>query len=213
VVVEVKVCGLTRPADAAEASAGGAEYLGVVFASGPRVVSASQAASIVAAAAGRPVFGVFGAQSVDEILRVARAAGLHGAQLHGPYSAGDAHRLRREGLLVWRVVRLDATAGLDALGPAAEGADAVLVEARVAGRDGGAGVPLALGLAARARESLPGRMVLAGGLRPETVARAVGLVRPDVVDVSSGVERLPGIKDPHKMACFLEAVRGLGSLA
>jgi phosphoribosylanthranilate isomerase len=89
----------------------------------------------------------------------------------------------------------------------------VLVEPRVAGADGGAGVPLALGLAARARESLSGRMVLAGGLRPETVARAVGLVRPDVVDVSSGVERLPCIKDPHKMACFLEAVRGLGSLA
>jgi phosphoribosylanthranilate isomerase len=56
-------------------------------------------------------------------------------------------------------------------------------------------------------------MVLAGGLRAETVADAVGLVRPDAVDVSSGVERLPGIKDLHKMACFLEAVRGLGSLA
>jgi phosphoribosylanthranilate isomerase len=213
VVVEVKVCGLTRPADAAEASAGGADYLGVVFASGPRVVTAAQAASIVAAAAGRPVLGVFGAQSVDEMLRLRDATGLSGAQLHGPYAADDAHRLRREGFLVWRVVRLDASTGLEALGPVAEGADAVVVEPRVAGADGGAGVPLALGLAARARESLPGRMVLAGGLRPETVARAVGLVRPDVVDVSSGVERLPGIKDPHKMACFLEAVRGLGSLA
>ena len=211
--VEVKVCGLTRPADAAEANAAGADYLGVVFASGPRVVTAAQAASIVAAASGRPVLGVFGSQSVDEILRLRDATGLSGAQLHGPYAPHDARRLRREGFLVWRVARLDAAASLDGVPPAAEGADAVLVEPRVAGAAGGAGVALSLGLAVRARELLPGRMVLAGGLRAETVADAVGLVRPDAVDVSSGVERLPGIKDLHKMACFLEAVRGLGSLA
>lgn len=213
VVVEAKVCGLTRPEDAAAAVAAGADYLGVVFASGPRVVTAGQAAAIVAAAAGRPVLGVFGAQPVDEIRRLRDAAGLGGAQLHGPYSTRDAERLRLEGLLVWRVVRLAAEGDLDALAPAAEGADALLIEPRVSGADGGTGVELPLALAVRARERMRGRMVLAGGLRPETVAGAVGLVRPDVVDVSSGVEILPGIKDLQKMARFLEAVRGFSAVA
>jgi phosphoribosylanthranilate isomerase len=56
-------------------------------------------------------------------------------------------------------------------------------------------------------------MVLAGGLTPETVAAAVALVRPDIVDVSSGVERLPGIKDPDKIARFLEAVVGHSAIS
>ena len=212
-VVEAKVCGLTRPEDAAAAVAAGADYLGVVFASGPRVVTAGQAAAIVAAARGRPVLGVFGVQPVEEILRLRDATGLRGAQLHGSYSARDAERLRLEGLRVWRVMRLEAEADLDALPAAADGADALLIEPRVPGAEGGAGVALPLALAARARERVRGRLVLAGGLRPETVAGAVGLVRPDVVDVSSGVEILPGIKDVQQMARFLEAVRGFSAVA
>lgn len=213
VAVEVKVCGLTRPADAAAAAAGGADYLGVVFASGPRVVRPAEAAAIVAAADGRPVLGVFGRQPVDEILRIRDAAGLRGAQLHGPYSVDDAARLDREGLMVWRVVRLETASDLEGLTHAEAAADAVLVEPRVAHADGGAGVALPLALAAEARERLRGRMVLAGGLRAETVAAAVGLVRPDAVDVSSGVEIRPGIKDSRKLARFLEAARGSSPVA
>ena len=211
--VEVKVCGLTRSADAAQAVAGGADYLGVVFAGGPRVVSEAQAAAIVAAADGQPVFGDFGRQPVDDILRLRDRTGLRGAQLHGPYAADDAASLRRAGLVVWRVVRLEAPPDLDALSEAETAADAVLVEPRVPHADGGTGVALPLALGARAREQLRGRMVLAGGLRAETVADAVGLVRPDAVDVSSGVEIQPGIKDSHKLARFLEAVRGLSPVA
>jgi phosphoribosylanthranilate isomerase len=79
----------------------------------------------------------------------------------------------------------------------------------VAHASGGTGTPLDLALARQARTGLAGgAMVLAGGLTPESVATAVALVRPDVVDVSSGVEHLPGIKDPDKIARFLEAVVG-----
>ncbi len=211
--VEVKVCGLTRPADAEAVAACGADYLGVVFASGPRVVSAAQATAVVAAAGGRPVFGVFGRQTVDEILGLRDATGLRGAQLHGPYATEDAARLRRAGLVVWRVVRVAGPSDLDRLSAVAESADAVLVEPRVPHADGGAGIALPLALAARARQRLSGRMVLAGGLRAETIADAVGLVRPDAVDVSSGVEILPGIKDSQKLARFLEAVRALSPVA
>ena len=210
----VKICGLTRAQDAAAAVSAGAAYLGVVFAGGARQVSAQAAAEVNAAAGGVPVFGVYGEQSVEEILRITRAAGLAGAQLHGPYRREDAARLRTEGLKVWRVVRIARPDHLDALGESVLDADAVLVEPLVAHAAGGTGVSLDLAVAREARNRLAGAsMVLAGGLTPATVGAAVALVRPEVVDVSSGVERLPGIKDPDKIVRFLEAVFGHGAIS
>lgn len=207
--VEVKICGLTRPEDAEWAVAAGASYLGVVLAAGPRRVSFARAADVVAASRGVPVLGVFGNQPVEEILSVARQVRLAGAQLHGPYAREDAARLAAAGLIVWRVVRIASPADLDRLGEASLDAETVLVEPRVSHADGGGGVPLDLAVAAEARHRLAGvRMALAGGLRPETVGTALALVRPDVADVSSGVESLPGIKDHEKIASFLEAVLG-----
>lgn len=205
----VKICGLTRPGDAAVAVAAGAAYLGVVFAGGPRAVTAADAAALGSTAGKVPVFGVFGEQTVEEILRVSEAARLAGVQLHGRYPREAAVRLRAGGLLVWRVVRIATPDDLDTLAEAALDADAVLVEPRVPRAAGGAGVALDLAVAREARSRLAGAtMVLAGGLRPDTVGEAVALVRPEVVDVSSGVEHLPGIKDPEKIARFMEAVCG-----
>lgn len=207
--VRVKICGLTRPEDAERAAGAGASYLGVVFAGGPRRVSFAGAAEVVAASRGVPVLGVFGGQSVEEILSLTRGAGLSGAQLHGRYSRDDAARLKSAGLIVWRVVRIASPVDLDRLGEASLDAETVLVEPRVPQAEGGGGVPLDLAIAVQARSRLAGvRMALAGGLTAETVAAAVALVRPDVADVSSGVESLPGIKDHEKIARFLEAVLG-----
>ena len=207
--VRVKICGLTRPEDAAAAGAAGAAYLGVVFAGGPRAVSAERARTLVAAAAGVPVLGVFGREPPDEILRCAEVAALSGVQLHGDYPRSVAAELRARGLLVWRVVRIAGPGELDRLEEAVPDSDAVLVEPRVAYAEGGSGVPLAPEAAIEARRRLAGHpMVLAGGLTPGTVAEAVALVRPDVVDVSSGVEQLPGLKDPGKIARFVEAALG-----
>jgi phosphoribosylanthranilate isomerase len=214
VAVEAKICGLTRAEDARVAAAAGATYLGVVFAGGPRVVAPSRAVEIVEAAAGVPVLGVFGTQPPEIILDLVRDIGLAGAQLHGDYGAESAARLRGEGLLVWRVARIAEPGDLDRLGLLGREADAVLVEPRVAHAAGGTGVSLDLAIAQDARGRLAGsRMVLAGGLTPETVGRAAALVRPDVVDVSSGVESLPGIKDPDRIVAFLEAAFGPSSFA
>lgn len=206
--VRVKICGLTRPEDAEAAAGAGAAYLGVVFAGGPRVVTSVRAAEIVSAAGGVPVFGVFGRQTEADILSLAGRAGLTGAQLHGPHTAATAARLRATGLQVWRVVRIATADDLERVADHAVQADAVLVEPRVLYAEGGTGRALDLGLAQAARARLAGPMVLAGGLTPATVANARDLVRPEVLDVSSGVERLPGIKDPEQIVRFLEAALG-----
>jgi phosphoribosylanthranilate isomerase len=209
VPARVKICGLTRPEDAALAAAAGASFLGVVLAGGLRRVSFERAADVAAASRGVPVLGVFDDQPVEEIVRLAHGAGLAGAQLHGSYTAEDAALLALEGLIVWRVLRIARPTDLDLLSETSLHAETVLIEPRVPHAQGGAGVPLDLALAIEARRRLPdARMALAGGLTPETVAHAVALVRPDVVDVSSGVESLPGIKDHEKIARFLEAVLG-----
>jgi phosphoribosylanthranilate isomerase len=207
VLAKVKICGIMQGSDAAAAASAGAAYLGVVFAGGPRAVTAAGAREVVAAAAGVPVLGVFAEQSPDEILRIAEVSGISGAQLHGAYSPGDAVRLQNHGLRIWRVFRLATGTDLAALEGAEVGADAVLVEPKVPHARGGTGASLDLGLASEARRILAGHpMALAGGLRPDNVGNALTQVRPEIVDVSSGVERLPGIKDPHQITRFVEAV-------
>jgi phosphoribosylanthranilate isomerase len=172
-------------------------------------VTASVAREVARAAEGRPVLGVFGAQPPEEILRLRDATGIAGAQLHGTYDASVARRLGAEGVFVVRVVRLQGAADLDRVIEARDGAAAVLVEPHVAGALGGTGIMLPADLGVAARERLGSHpMFLAGGLTPHTVASAIALIQPDVVDVSSGVERLPGIKDPARIVDFMEAVVG-----
>jgi phosphoribosylanthranilate isomerase len=213
VVAKIKFCGIMQPGDGAVAARAGAAYLGVVFAGGPRAVTEAEAREVVRAAAGVPVVGVFAAQSPHEILRIAEKAELSGAQLHGSYSRADAALLRAHGLQVWRVVRLAGPSDLDQLAEAALDSDAVLVEPRVAHALGGAGVSLDLELARQARSRLAGIMVLAGGLTPDNVGQALAQIRPEIVDVSSGIERRPGIKDPSIIARFVEAVFADSSVA
>jgi phosphoribosylanthranilate isomerase len=205
--VEVKICGLTRPGDAAEAMRLGAARLGVVFAGGPRMIDAPRARMIVQAAGDAPVIGVFGAHGRDEILRIRDATGIRGAQLHLDSAPALEADLSREGLEVIRVVHLASSADLDRLGEAREFVAGVLVEPRVRGRIGGAGVALPLELARAARAALAGgRMILAGGLTPENVAAAVAEIAPEAVDVSSGVEQIAGIKNFRRMSQFMEAL-------
>jgi phosphoribosylanthranilate isomerase len=208
----VKVCGLRRAGDATVAIEAGATYLGVVYAGGPRRVSDSEARAIVEVAGKVPVMAVWGRPDLDAILRSRDAAKFSGVQLHGGGDPAMARSLRSHGLIVWRVARLSSAADLDGMAELCEEADAVLVEPRVPGKEGGAGVALDLELARRAKERFDltkhvarsTAFTLAGGLTAPTVAHAIRLVRPDIVDVSSGVESAPGLKDPHLIQAFLE---------
>lgn len=214
-MVEFKFCGLTRAHDAAQAVALGASFAGVIFAGGPRLVTSAQAREVFAPLAGTTVrrVGVFAAQPLSEILRVADEVPLDVLQLSGGADRDTRVGLRaRFGGAIWPVAHVRpgaARSEIDVLPWYDDGADAVLLDAAVAGQLGGTGVALSWAVLAPEvrRLQVRGRVVLAGGLRPENVAEAVRLAAPDVVDVSSGVESAPGHKDFDRMRAFADAVR------
>jgi phosphoribosylanthranilate isomerase len=208
---EVKVCGLTRPEDAAAAAAAGAQYGGVIFAGGPRERPAAVAAAVLDAAPSLRRVGVVAAQPLDALVALARSARLDVLQLH---AAVDADRVRAvraaTGCAVWAVVHVRPEGLEPGVEAVAAVADLVLLEPRVPGQLGGTGVTLPWALARDlvAPWRRPGALGLAGGLTPVNVREAVALLAPDLVDVSSGVESAPGIKDHAAMRAFVEAVAG-----
>ena len=213
-MASVKFCGMTRPEDAREAARIGAAYVGAIFAGGPRNVTPEHAREVFAAATGAAAVGVFGADDVDDIAAAANTAGVEVIQLHGDPRAADVRAVRsRFGGRVWAVARADGSVLPEWAEELFHEADAVLLDAHVRGRLGGTGVTLEWGALADSVEAVRGRtpVVLAGGLNPGNVAEAVRLLAPDVVDVSSGVESAPGIKDHAKMRQFFEAAQGTHS--
>jgi phosphoribosylanthranilate isomerase len=212
-VVEVKICGLTRAVDAEYADAAGASYLGVIFAGGPRQRLPQQAKETLAGRRARKV-GVFADQSEAEIADIAQEVGLHVIQLHGSSAPGRVQAVRAAtGLEVWAVVRTPNGLIPDDTEAIADEADALVVDALVPGKLGGSGVSvpwLELGEALDAMER-GHRVVLAGGLTPENVAEAIDYVSPMVVDVSSGVESAPGIKDHARIRAFIAAAQAAGN--
>ena len=207
---EVKFCGLTRPEDAAAAAAAGARWLGVIFAGGPRLLDPERARDVLAAGgpAARRV-GVFGHQSDEEIAAIAERAGLDVVQLHADPAADRVRELRaRTGRVVWGVLRVEGATLPERADELFEAADAVVVDARSERALGGTGARVdwagVRGALARVRGATP--LVLAGGLGPEVVGEAIDVLAPEIVDVSSGVESAPGIKDHARMRAFVAAV-------
>ncbi|MHB1298563.1 MAG: phosphoribosylanthranilate isomerase [Gemmatimonadaceae bacterium] len=217
VATAIKFCGLTRAADAALAAELGARFAGVIFAGGPRLLTAARAREVFAPLAGTPLrrVGVFGEDPVVEIARIADSTGVDVVQLHGGATPAIVRQLRKRlpsGTAIWAVVRVAAGESLPPdLAGIATVADALVIDAAVQGMLGGTGVALDWARLEddmrRLRDEVPLTLVLAGGLRAENVGRAVHLLRPDVVDVSSGVESAPGIKDSLRMRDFARAVR------
>ncbi|MDB4876102.1 MAG: hypothetical protein JWM41_2548 [Gemmatimonadetes bacterium] len=207
---EIKFCGLTRPDDAAQAAELGAAFVGVIFAGGPRNLTVERAAEVLRDVP-RTVrrVGVFAEQSTDEIARAADTLALGVVQLHGASGAVRIAALRRvfHGE-IWPVVRVTGGKLPTSFADALAAGDGVLLDAFVPGALGGTGVALDWAQLATELQGLRGerRIILAGGLRPENVGQAIAALAPDVVDVSSGVESAPGIKDHHRMRAFRDAV-------
>lgn len=198
----VKICGLTRPADAVVAAGLGADAIGLVFYSAsPRAVSVEQAAGVVAAL---PPFvtvvGLFVDESPDAVRAVLSGLRVDLLQFHGDEDAAYCGAFGRPFI---KAVRMRKDVDLAREARRYEAAQALLLDAYDPSAMGGTGQAFEWN-----RAVCPGgmRLILAGGLHAGNVRRALAAVRPYAVDVSSGVEAEKGVKDPGKMAAFMQEV-------
>lgn len=208
-VFRVKICGVTTPADAKLAADAGADAIGINFyAKSKRCVSSDDALAIVDAAAGRlACVGVFVNEPATRVVAVATRLGLAAIQLHGDeppeslaeYGSRPLIRARRVG-----AGGLDELAAdLAACQAAGANVAAVLADAPSPGGYGGTGHVFDWRSVAGHHAVLGCPLLLAGGLAPGNVADAIRSVGPQGVDVASGVESSPGVKDPQKTAAFV----------
>jgi phosphoribosylanthranilate isomerase len=201
----VKICGITRVEDALAAARSGADAIGLVFyAKSPRAVSLEQAQSVVRAL---PPFittvGLFVDAAPEEIRAVLAALPLQLLQFHGnePPEACRAY-----GLPYLKALRVREDADLAAMAQSYEDAAGILVDTYVEGIPGGTGRVFDW---TRLPSRLARPMILAGGLTPDNVTGAVTQVRPWAVDVSGGVEVVPGVKDAAKIEAFIRGVNSV----
>lgn len=196
----VKICGITRSDDALLAVALGADALGFVFAPSSRMIAVDRARDIARRLPPEVLtVGVFRDSLPDRVVEVVTRAGLGAAQLHGRETAEQTRAVRSRLATVIKAFPAGAP-GLASL--SAYGADVVLIDSAAPG----SGEVFDWSLAEDA--PLAGhKVLLAGGLRPDNVAEAIVKVRPWGVDVSSGVEARPGVKDPLRLRHFIEAAK------
>jgi phosphoribosylanthranilate isomerase len=209
---KIKFCGITAPADADAAVAAGAWALGVILWHGsPRRCRRGVAAEIAAVHRRHAqIVGVFVNPTLDQLARAADEIGLTMLQLHGdegPVFCAEA--ARRTGCRVIKAARVRSRADIQALG--AFHTDFHLLDSYARGLPGGTGETFAWELARARGRQVP--MILSGGLTAENVADAIAAVRPYAVDVASGTEIEPGVKDPEKLRAFAAAVHGSAPVA
>ncbi len=208
--IKVKVCGITNAEDAFAAVEAGADALGFIFyEKSPRYVVPAVAASIIAELPPlvTPV-GVFVNEGMAAVRSIMDTCGLAMAQLHGDENVSYCRELARPAMKALRVKdrgSLLALAEYQGRG----GVRGFVLDTFSELAYGGTGQITDWGLAADVPKSTP--ILLAGGLTPDNVAEAIRTVRPYGVDVSSGVESVPGKKDHAKMRAFLDAVRVVSS--
>ncbi|WP_394647227.1 phosphoribosylanthranilate isomerase [uncultured Sphingomonas sp.] len=207
--VTAKICGLSTAATLDAAVAGGASHVGfVVFPPSPRHVDADRLAGLAARvpAYARKV-GVF-VDPDDALLAASVAAGgLDVIQLHKTAPARVAHLRRLTGRETWAAVAVKTRADLDAAHGFVDAADRLLYDAKTpegATLPGGMGLRFDWEVLRGFRHPLP--WALSGGLDPANVGEAIARTRAPLVDVSSGVESAPGVKDVDKIAAFLQRV-------
>jgi phosphoribosylanthranilate isomerase len=203
----IKLCGITSRDDALMAVDAGAWAVGCILWPGsPRACDPAEAAGIAAAVRRRAhVCGVFVNATLDHVAGLVDGIGLTMVQLHGDEGpAFCAEVARRTGAKVIKAAPVRGLADIRAL--ETFHTDYHLLDAHRSGMRGGTGETFDWELVRTRRTKIP--LVLSGGLGPENVAEAIAAVRPFAVDSASGTESAPGVKDPAKVAAFVDAVQG-----
>ncbi len=207
----IKICGVTLPDDAARVAAAGVDFIGLNFWPKSKRYLALERAPLIAGIARSngtaKIVGVFVDADASEILEVTQAVELDAIQLHGDEYPEDLAAIGKATKLpIWKAIPTGAPKDVENLDQWRS--EMILLDTPSAGR-GGAGRPFDWSLAKEARRRFPDQQImLAGGLDPANVAAAISLVAPFAVDVATGVETAPGVKDAAKVAAFVAAVRG-----
>ena len=210
--VEIKICGITTPEDAVAASELGADYLGMILSQGfSRSILPDEVVDI-GLAAEAPLVAVLVDESLGEAERIAGLSGASAIQLHGEEDGDYAEQLRRRGKwAIWKAVRVrdpeDVTRAVEAFGTSVDG---LLLDGWHPDRPGGSGASFSWEGVGALRDRIPHdlKVIAAGGLTPRNVADAIRALRPDIVDVSSGVELQVRRKDPELIRAFVRNARG-----
>lgn len=204
-MVKVKICGITNWTDARHAVESGADFLGFNFYRGSsRYIAPAKARRIIEKLPNRILaVGVFVNAKEEEIREIARSVGLDQLQLHGDESPDLVARLGRR-LPVIKALRVKKPFRTSEL-KRFERASAILLDAFDSRSRGGTGKTFDWKIAKHA--AAKGRVFLAGGLNPENVRDAIRAAHPYAVDICSGVESVPGKKDPERVKALIEAVR------
>ena len=199
----MKICGITSPADAQVAVDAGADAIGLIFAPSRRQVDVDEARVIAESVPEHVlVVGVFRDHLAREVVETAEAVGLRAVQLHGSETPATSRQVHGSVPVLIRAL----PAGDPRLAEVDEhGADVVLLDAPTPG----AGVAFDWRLVGDLTQRH--RVLLAGGLRPDTVAGAIAQVQPWGVDVASGVEERPGRKDADAVQAFVAAAKAAGA--
>ncbi len=212
----IKICGVQDARIAEVAADAGADAIGLVFVDGsPRQVTTEQARQIVATLPPyvEPI-GLFADAAIDVMRDTATRVGLTSLQLHGRETPQLAAQLAPLRVIKAVLMNDDVSDRFAAWCDASENVSGVLFDAprtSIGALGGGSGRTIDWHAVAKLCDRSPTPpIVLAGGLTPVNVARAIGLVRPYAVDVSSGVESSRGVKDPGLIRAFCQAVRGAG---
>ena len=199
--MRIKICGITRPGDAEQALALGADTVGCVFhAESARHVTAEIAQDIqIAVGNAGTLVGLFVDPTVDQVQAVLDRIDLDVLQFHGQESPAFCEQFQRPYL---KAVAMSADVDLSAVNKAYESARGLLLDSAQEGQFGGTGQRFDWDWIDAGLEN---RLMLAGGLSADNVGEAIRQVRPAAVDVSSGVETDTGIKDSDRMRAFIEA--------
>lgn len=208
--IRVKMCGLTTPEQAEWASAAGAAYVGLVFfPPSPRCVTAEQAAKIADSTAEGVIKTALMVDPDDALVETVSALPVDLLQLQGKESPARAAEIRaRTGLPVMKAIGVRTASDLDAVDRYANSVDQVLIDAKPpegAPLPGGNGLSFDWQLVAGRHWPKP--WMLAGGLTADNVAQAIHRTGATQIDLSSGLESAPGVKDKRKIEAFMDAVR------
>ncbi|MEM2904736.1 MAG: phosphoribosylanthranilate isomerase [Candidatus Bathyarchaeia archaeon] len=210
--VKVKVCGITRREDVQAAAEAGVDAVGFIVGvpSSPRNLPLEEAKALIREAPVSVVkVLVTVPKDLDATARCLEASGADALQVHG-LTPGEAREVRKafpEARLIG-VFHVDSAGKVASLREASECFDAVVTDTFTSGQHGGTGLTHDWGLSRQLRDAIyPKPLILAGGLTPENVAEAARVVRPYAVDVSSGVEASPGVKDREKLFRFVANAR------